>query len=124
MVTPLRVAPLDDAELLRAVATALRQVVLPELERAGAEEFVLSQVRSCLSIVRFVSSGLGERQRAQVELEDQVGELLADHGIDIAELTSPVDLYHRTAAEVPELPQLLRRRLEAEVSSRTRGADT
>src|SRR3981081_4333161 len=57
MVTPLRVAPLDDAELLGAVATALRQVVLPELERAGAEEFVLSQVRSCLSIVRFVSSG-------------------------------------------------------------------
>jgi hypothetical protein len=123
MVTPLRVAPLDDAELLGAVATALRQVVLPELERAGAEEFLLSQVRSCLSIVRFVSSGLDERQRAQVELEDQVGELLAEHGIDVAEITSPVELYHRTAG-IPEMQDLLHQRLEAEVRSRTRGADT
>jgi hypothetical protein len=59
------VTGLEDEELLDAVRRTLAQLVLPRLEASGAEEFVLSQVKSCLSLLDFVRRRLPERQAAR-----------------------------------------------------------
>ena len=74
-------APLADDELLEVVRRALAEVVLPELERLGSDEFVLAQVRSTMSIVGFVQRGHDELVGAEsFELgQDHLGQGPADH---------------------------------------------
>ena len=73
---PAKVAPLDDEELIGAVQRAFRELIIPELERRGAEEFVVSQVRSCLSILSYVGRGLHERQVARSQADVAMAALL------------------------------------------------
>jgi hypothetical protein len=77
-----RVSALDDEQLLDAVQRALRELVLPHLEGCGADEFLISQVRSCLSIVGFVARGLCERQTARAATDAELGYLFdtLEHG--------------------------------------------
>ena len=93
-----RVAPLSDEELLGVVQSSFRELILPELERLGADEFLLSQVRSTMSIVGFVRRGLEKRITGHAELLRQVGETDMPYG--------------------PELRRLLLDRLELEVQTR------
>lgn len=74
MTTWFRVAPLSDEELLEAVQSSLRELILPELERLGADEFTLSQVRSTMSMVGFVRRGLEQRISGQAQLLRQAEE--------------------------------------------------
>jgi hypothetical protein len=120
VVNPARVAPLEDEDLLRVVQNAFRTLVIPELERRGADEFVLSQVRSCLSIVGFVQRGLHERQVARGRADAELDELLAQRGIDPAEVASPVEL-HRRLGDDAAFRAILRRRLADELATRTGG---
>jgi hypothetical protein len=116
--SPVRVAPLDDDDLLAAVQSAFREVILPELERLGAEEFTLSQVRSTLSMVSFVRRGLAARLLAQADAERQMADALRRRGVPPDQVSSPTDL--AAAAEgMPELAALMRARLRWEIDTRT-----
>jgi hypothetical protein len=114
----LRVAPLDDEDLLEAVQRSFRQVILPELERLGADEFVLSQVRSTLSMVGFVRRGLTSRLVAQAEAEKLLTIALERRGIALDTDVSPVEFSRRTSG-LPEIAALLREQLHVEVQTRT-----
>lgn len=98
-----RVAPLEDEELLGAVQRGLVELIVPELERMGAEEFVVSQTRSLISIVGFVSRGLYDRQRARAACAAAMAALADPAGTD------------RDAAL-----KLLRDRLDADIAGRIR----
>ena len=113
-----RVAPLDDEDLLAVVQDAFRTLIIPELERAGAEEFVVSQVRSCLSIIGFVRRGLHDRQAGRAAADAELAALLDEQAIGPAGAQSPVDLFHSAWSD-PRVRELLQRRLALEVSSRT-----
>jgi hypothetical protein len=117
-----RVAPLDDDDLLAAVQSAFREVILPELERLGAEEFILSQVRSTLSMVSFVRRGLAARLLAQADAERSVTEALRRGGIQPEQVGSATDLADRAEA-VSEVAALLRDRLRLEIETRTGMSD-
>ena len=107
MVTPAaKVAPLDDEELLAAVQRAFRELIIPALEKGGAEEFVISQVRSCLSILGYVGRGLHQRQVARAEADAELAALVGDDG-------SPLP------GKEADVRALLLRRLEAEIRTRT-----
>ena len=101
-----RVAPLDDEELLGAVQRAFRELIIPELERGGAEEFVISQVRSCLSILSYVGRGLHDRQVARQAADAELATLVSDDG-------SPLP------GKEAEVRTLLLRRLKDEIRTRT-----
>jgi hypothetical protein len=101
-----RVAPLDDEQLLAAVQRAFRELIIPELERGGAEEFVISQVRSCLSILSYVGRGLHERQAVRAEIDAELAALLDDSGAPLP-------------GRANDVRALLLRRLEAEIRTRT-----
>jgi len=116
--SPLRMAPLDDEDLLDAVQRSFREMILPELERLGADEFVLSQVRSTLSMVAFVRRGLQERLVAQSEAERRLDEILRRDGRAPGMPTSPLELAAEALA-VPEVAALLRQRLRVEIGTRT-----
>ena len=118
MTSPLRMAPLDDEDLLDAVQRSFREMILPELERLGADEFVLSQVRSTLSMVAFVRRGLQERLVAQSEAERRLDEILRRDGRAPGMPTSPLELAAEALA-VPEVAALLRQRLRVEIGTRT-----
>ena len=123
MVTvPLRVAPLDDEDLLEAVQRSFREVILPELERLGADNFVLSQVRSTLSMIGFVRRGLTSRLVAQAEAEKFLVLALERRGVELDADVSPVDLARRSA-DFPEVAALLRERLHVDVRTRTGRSD-
>ena len=101
-----RVAPLDDEELLAAVQRAFRELIIPELERGGAEEFVISQVRSCLSILSYVGRGLHDRQVARHAADAELAALVDNGGEPLP-------------GREPEVRALLLGRLEAEIRTRT-----
>jgi hypothetical protein len=105
-----KVAPLSDEDLLGAVQSSFRELIIPELERLGSDEFVLSQVRAMLSMVGFVRRGLSERAVADAELAARADAIAGAGGFDIASLpaTSPV------------LSGVLRERLAVEIATRTR----
>jgi hypothetical protein len=100
-----KVAPLDDEELLAAVQRAFRHIIIPELERLGAEEFVVSQVRSCLSMLSYVGRGLHDRQVARAQADVALGALLAG---EPARAPLP-----------PAVRDLLLHRLDQEIATRT-----
>jgi hypothetical protein len=125
--SPVRVAPLDDEQLLGVVQDAFRQLIGPELERLGAEEFVVSQVRSCMSIVGFVRKGLHERQVGRSRADAELDALLARFAIPepagpigLAELLDPDSDVDDACRR--QLTDLLHRRLELDIRTRTEGA--
>ena len=123
MVTvPLRVAPLDDEDLLEAVQRSFREVILPELERLGVDDFVLSQVRSTLSMIGFVRRGLTSRLVAQAEAEKLLVLALERRGVVLDADVSPVELARRSA-DFPEVAALLRDRLHVDVRTRIGRSD-
>jgi hypothetical protein len=100
------VAPLDDEQLIAAVQRAFRELIIPELERGGAEEFVISQVRSCLSILSYVGRGLHERAAARAEADAELAGLVDESGAPLP-------------GREGDIRVLLLRRLEAEIRTRT-----
>lgn len=108
-----KVAPLDDEELLAAVQRAMRELIIPELERRGSEEFLVSQVRSCLSILSYVARGLHDRQVAREQADAAMAALVAAAGAagDGGEADEP------TLA--PAVRDLLLHRLDQEIRTRT-----
>jgi hypothetical protein len=107
-----RVAPLSDEDLLGAVQRSFRELIIPEFERLGADEFVLSQVRATLSMVGFVKRGLSERAVLDAEMAARAEATARAEGLDVES--------HGVAS--PMLRGLLRERLAAEISTRTRPA--
>jgi hypothetical protein len=105
-----KVAPLSDEDLLGAVQCSFRELIIPELERLGSDEFVLSQVRATLSMVGFVRRGLSERAVADAQLAARAAAIA---GVDVFEVAP-------YRASNPVLSGLLRQRLAAEIASRTR----
>ena len=105
-IPPGAVAPLDDEQLLGAVQRAFREIIIPELERGGTEEFVISQVRSCLSILSYVRRGLHDRQLASEETDAELAGLLDAEGVPVP-------------GRAGEVRESLLRRLEAEITTRT-----
>ena len=101
-----RVAPLDDEQLLAAVGRAFRELIIPELERGGAEEFVISQVRSCLSILSYVGRGLHDRQVARAEADAELAALVDADGTPLP-------------GREADVRALLLGRLESEIRTRT-----
>ena len=100
------VAPLEDEQLIAAVQRAFREVIIPELERGGAEEFVISQVRSCLSILSYVGRGLHERQTVRAAADAELAGLVDGAGVPLP-------------GREAEVRALLLRRLDAEIRTRT-----
>jgi hypothetical protein len=100
------VAPLEDEELIAAVQRAFRELIIPELERGGAEEFVISQVRSCLSILSYVGRGLHDRHVAREAADAELAGLVDGSGTPLP-------------GREGEVRALLLRRLEAEIRTRT-----
>jgi hypothetical protein len=99
------VAPLEDEQLIAAVQRAFRELIIPELERGGAEEFVISQVRSCLSILSYLGRGLHERQVAREAADAELAPLVDESGEPLPGRES-------------EVRALLLRRLQAEIHTR------
>jgi len=100
---------LTDEDLLGAVQSSFRELIIPELERLGSDEFVLSQVRATLSMVGFVRRGLSERAVADAELAARAEAAARDQGLGGAS----------NRASSPALSGLLRDRLAAEIATRT-----
>jgi hypothetical protein len=99
------IAPLEDEEMLGAVLRGFTEVVIPELEQLGADEFVIAQTRSLMSVVGFVRRGLYERQIAREQCGREVGSLGSSSTPDPATLEN--------------LRRILRTRLDADVIGRT-----
>ena len=97
-----RIAPLEDEDMLAAVQRGLGEVVVPALVALGADDFVVSQCLSIMSMVGFVKRGLLERQLARADCD---AALAAVAGPD----RSPSD--EATKA-------IVRRRLEADIAGR------
>lgn len=72
-----RVTALDDEDLIAAVRRSLQDLLLPRLLEAGVEEFLISEVRSCLSMLDFAARGLAARQAERVDSEGQLAHLFA-----------------------------------------------
>lgn len=115
-----RPAPLEDEELLDVVLAAFADVILPELEAAGSEEFVLAQVRSTMSIVGFVRRGLVDRQAARLDARAALATIAGDGPLSGAH--TPVELAgalgSASGPEAAAVRAVLTRRLAAEISSR------
>lgn len=99
------IAPLEDEEMLGAVCRGLAEVIIPELARLGADEFIISQTRSLMSVVGFVRRGLYERQVAREQCERSVAVLKS-------RVTSE-------SAALEELRRLVRIRLDSDITGRT-----
>ena len=78
------VTSLDDEDLLEAVRRFLQDGVLTRLEADGAEEFVLSELKSCLSLLDFVRRGLPERLAARAVADAAVADLYSQREPDSA----------------------------------------
>lgn len=79
-----RVTALPDEELIDAVRRTLIEVLVPHLNQTVAEEFVISEVKACLSILDHVSRGLPERQAARESSDRQLAELFDQRPLESA----------------------------------------
>jgi hypothetical protein len=104
-----KVAPLSDEDLLGAVQSSFREVIIPQLEQLGADEFVLSQVRASLSMVGFVRRGLSDRAVADAELSGRAEAIARSEGLN--------DDSGPSSSEA--LRSVLRERLAVEIKTRT-----
>lgn len=102
-----RIAPLEDEEMLEAVQRGLAEIVIPELRRRGANDFVVSQTHSLMSMVSFVRRGLPRRQLARAFCEEELAGLESRPTDDAA-----------TRYPGKERDRILRRRLEADIAGR------
>jgi hypothetical protein len=135
-VTGARVTALDDEDLIAAVRRSLQDLVLPRLQEAGAEEFLISEMKSCLSMLDFAARGLATRQAERVDSEGRLAALFAGRpaqsawqGIDAnstgvflarARRASP-GLSPEDLALAVKVRELLRARLRVEVQTRLQG---
>lgn len=109
-----RIAPLEDEEMLGAVQRGLAEVVIPELRRLGADEFIVSQAKSIMSIVGFTRRGLFDRQAARATCNAAVADILDAPALPATTTTSS------GAEVVDEIHQVVRRRLDRDIAGRIR----
>lgn len=69
------VTALDDEALIGSVRRTLVELVLPRLEETTTEEFLISELKSCLSMLDFVTRGLATRLAARAEADRRLAEL-------------------------------------------------
>lgn len=133
MVSGARVTALDDEELIGAVRRSLLELLLPRLEETGSEEFLISELKSCLSMLDFTGRGLAARQAARVLADVQLAALFesrpegsAWQGTEPNSTGAFLALGRRASSELSDpdrglgerVRELLRARLATEIRTR------
>lgn len=134
--TDSRVTALDDEELIGAVRRSLLELVLPRLQETGADEFLVAELKSCLSMLDFTGRGLAVRQAARVVADEQIKTYFKERpegsawrGIDHNSTGAFLALARRPSsglsgedqALATRVRELLRGRLQTEIRTRVEG---
>ena len=133
MVSGARVTALDDDELIGAVRRSLLELILPRLQETGSEEFLMSELKSCLSMLDFTGRGLAARQAARVSADARLAALFesrpegsAWQGTDPNSTGAFLALARRASSDLSDqdralgehVRDLLRERLTTEIRTR------
>ncbi len=133
MVNEARVTALDDEALVRAVRRTLVEFVVPRLEETGSDEFLISELKSCLSMLDFAGRGLMARQAARAEAGRRLAELFDGRapgsawagsdpnttGTFLARARRPDSVFSESDRRLAgQIRELLRERLRVEIESR------
>jgi hypothetical protein len=127
------VTALDDEALIGSVRRTLVGLILPRLEETATEEFVISELKSCVSMLDFVTRGLATRLAARAEADRRLAELFQSRpdgsawqgadpnstGAFLARAArADTDLSQADRRLAAAVRELLQRRLRLEIESR------